>query len=114
MSNVRPVALRVLAPLVLVALGAVTGLVGAQAPAAPVLSPLEQLRVENLNLRHELRKALLEADGCRGALAQPRADSQQREIDAGIAGLKADVERAHPGFTWNPATGVFTPQEAPR
>lgn len=56
-----------------------------QAPAD--LTGLEQLRIENLNLQDELRKALLQRDTCR---------------------LQADVEKNHPGFTWDPATGTFT------
>lgn len=74
----------------------------------PALSALEQLRVENVNLLEEWRKAMLEADTCRGLLAQPRSAAQQQLVREKAAALKADIERSHPGYTWDPQTGTFT------
>lgn len=85
----------------------------AHAAETPSLSPLELVRVENVNLRLELRRAWLEADACRGQLAQPRADAQAKDLRTLLEQLKADIERAHPGYTWESTTGTFAPKDRP-
>lgn len=98
----------------LIAAAVAATLVGAlRATDTPTLTPLEQARVENVNLRHLLRVALQEADTCRGQLAQPRADGQLRDLQREIATLKADVERNHPGYSWDANTGTFTVKGTP-
>lgn len=74
----------------------------------PALTALEQARVENVNLIEELRKALLEADACRGQLAPLRAQALADQARDRLDTLRADIERDRPGFTWNPTTGAFT------
>ena len=82
----------------------------AQTPA-PALSELERALIENVNLLAELRKAQLEADLCRAQLAQPRADATAQQVKQAFDALKSRIEAAHPGFTWDPSTGAFTPKE---
>lgn len=96
-------------------LGLVVGTLSrAHAQGQPTLTELQQAKIENLNLRAELRKAMLEADTCRGQLAEPRtralADQEREELQK----LKADVDKSHPGFVWDTSTGQFVPQAPPK
>lgn len=87
----------------------------AAAEAAPVLNELEQARVQVVNLLDLLRKALLEADQCRATLADPRNSTNTQQVTNALQLLKADIERNHPGYTWDATSGAFTkkPEEKP-
>lgn len=100
--------------LVVALLASAGAVVAAQAVAsAPVLTDFEKLRIENVNLLDELRKALLEADTCRGVLAKPRNDLNAQQVSQAVDKLRADINAAHPGFVWNSATGALTPTPDP-
>ena len=87
--------------------------------AAPSLSEVEQLRVDLLQARTLLAQLQAGYDGCRAEigtlyhqLGQVRAQVASQVLTAEEARLKADVEAAHPGYTWNPKTGAFTRKTA--
>ena len=66
-----------------------------QAPSAPQPEPysqVEKLRVENMQLER--------------VIVQRALDDWQKKALA----LKADLERARPGFAWNPDTDTWTPK----
>lgn len=77
--------------------------------SAPTLTEVDQLRIERVNLLQQLTTALQEADTCRGQLAEPRARANRLLVSEELAKLKATLERAHPGFVWDPPTGTWTP-----
>lgn len=91
-------------------------LVRAQAPAGVLamdaLSDVDKLRIENANLYDLLATYVEEADTCRGQLAKPRAEANRGAAGERRAKLKAEIEHAHPGFSWDPATGALTPKPA--
>ena len=60
-------------------------------PDAPPLTEVERLKIENVRLE--------------GVILQRQFDDWQ----AKKAKLKADIEAARPGWTWNPDDGIFTP-----
>lgn len=64
----------------------------AQPPSVPVqpYSDVEALRIQNANLE--------------GAIVRRAVEDWQ----AKVAKLKADLEQARPGFTWNPESGAWT------
>lgn len=74
------------------------------------LSDVEQLRRENHVLKAQLHQALAERDTCRVQFAPIRFTLDQRALDAEGAKLKADIEAAHPGFTFNLQTGALEPK----
>jgi hypothetical protein len=82
------------------------------------LTDIEQLRVAVLKL--QIEKATLQAqlDSCKAevgsvyqALGTLRAEKASRELTTAETDLKAQIESGHPGFTWNPKTGAFTPKQ---
>lgn len=89
----------------------------AQAPAGifpmDALTEVDKLRIENTNLFDFLKAATEEADTCRGQLARPRAQANEQQSQERRAKLKADIEAAHPGFTWTPETGALVPKKGP-
>lgn len=106
----------VLAVLISAIIGGVT--VASGQSDGPSLTALEQARFENHRLRVALATSQAQADGCRAelgaayqALGQLRAAAASRELTAAEAALKAEIEAAHPGFTWDPKTGRFAPQK---
>lgn len=60
------------------------------APTPAPLTELEALRVQNVNLER--------------VIVQRALDDWQKKVQA----LKADLEKARPGWTWNPETGEWT------
>lgn len=58
---------------------------------APPLTEVERLKIENVRLE--------------GVILQTQFDAWQ----AKKAKLKADIEAARPGWTWEPESGTFTP-----
>jgi hypothetical protein len=83
--------------------------------APPVLTELEQSWVIILQLRTAYARLLADADACRAQLGPLRADAASRELTEDEATLRAKIEAGHPGYAWNPKTGVFTktPSAAP-
>ncbi len=79
-------------------------------PVAGALSPVDQLRRENLALKSQLHAALAERDACRVQFAPIRFKLDQQALDAEAAMLKADIEAAHPGFVYNVQTGALEPK----
>lgn len=57
------------------------------------LTPIEQLRVENTNLRR--------------VIVQQQID----DLTVRVAALKADLEATRPGWTWAPETGQWTKRQ---
>lgn len=88
------------------------GFMRVNAQGGPVYTELEKARIENVNLLDELRQALADADTCHGLLAQPRQTANQQLVASKLALLKADIERDHPGYVWDPRTGTFSPAVA--
>lgn len=84
-----------------------------QAAQAPALDDLERAKVENLRLRVALSEARRDADVCRTVLGPLRADAATRDLTQAQRELTAFLEARHPGYTWHPDTGAFTPTEAP-
>lgn len=107
----RVVAVLLFGMVVVLLVGTALASVSPRAAESQILSPLEQARVENLNLLEEWRKAILEADTCRGQLAQPRTLVQEQLIREKATALTRDIERSHPGYVWNAQTGAFSPRE---
>jgi hypothetical protein len=89
-----------------------------QVAPAPALSDVEALRWENYRLKSQLVQAIAQADACRVELAPLRTRINTEALRADLEGLTRDLERAHPGYTFNgqtgaleatPATGVAKP-----
>jgi hypothetical protein len=76
----------------------------------PALSDVEQLRKENVALKSQLHAALTERDGFRVQLAPLRLKYDGDAVRADLAKLKADIEAAHDGFTFNLQTGALEPK----
>lgn len=89
------------------------------ATQAPALSPMEQLKLDNLGLKAQLTdtlKLVAELKGsvgaCELALGSYRHTQNTGALSSEEKALKAEVDAAHPGFTWDPRSGVFTPTKA--
>lgn len=70
--------------------------VSAQGSKPATLTEIEALKVENLNLQRVI-------------LERQIADWQGKQ-----AHVKAEIEQARPGWTWNPETGDFQPKDTAR
>lgn len=80
------------------------------------LSELERTRLELLRVRTAYAQVLTQFDACKSeqatlydALGKAHAAQASEALTAQEASLKADVEAAHPGYTFNPKTGTLTP-----
>lgn len=62
--------------------------------AAPALTEIEQLKQQNIIL-------MAQASRC-------QADASQREVLDRASQLKQDIEKAHPGFSFDIQTGLLT------
>lgn len=87
--------------------------------AAPVLSEVEKLKIELLQVRTAYAQLLAQHDGCKAelgatfnVLGRLRADAGSAQLTAEEATLKAAIEQNHTGFDWSPKTGLFTPKKA--
>jgi len=84
----------------------------AQTPA-PALTEVEQLRTQLLAFKLAHEAAVKEANDCRGNLGTWRAQYQLQQLQLEEQTLKADVEKAHPGFTFDPRAATLTPTPKP-
>lgn len=84
----------------------------AQTSAPATLTEIDQLRIEKVNLLQQLTTALSEADTCRGLLADPRLRANRALVADELVKLKAAIERAHPGYTWDLLSGTLSPAPA--
>lgn len=82
---------------------------------SPVLSDLERAKLELLQARIALAQLQAQFDACKAevgatynALGALRAQTASQTLTAAEQDLKAFVERNHPGYTWDPKTGIFT------
>jgi hypothetical protein len=80
---------------------------GVVVPQEAKLSEVEALKVQVLQLRVQLANVQAEADACRGVLGQYRVAKASEDLTAEEQQLKAAIEKAHPGFEWNPRTGAL-------
>jgi hypothetical protein len=83
------------------------------------LSELEALKIENLNLKGQITDLLktnsdLQAavGRCQAALGPMQLSQNRDALHAERDKLKAAMEAARPGYTWDPQTGVFTPKKS--
>lgn len=74
--------------------------------AEPELTDLQKLRIERINLLN--RNIELEKEN-----AGLRIQLQALKVAIDRAQLQDDIEKANPGFVWDPATGAFTAKELP-
>lgn len=74
------------------------------ATAPPVLSELDSTRVKVLNLEIARVGDLYEI----ARRAQAEADHARLDAIDHQAALKAELERTHPGWGWNPEDGKWT------
>lgn len=81
----------------------------AQGQPVEALTEMDKLRIENVNLYDALTVAIEEADTCRGLLAKPRADANRSLQQQRWKDMKAAIQAAHPGFSFEPSTGGLTP-----
>lgn len=82
----------------------------AQTPTAQ-LTREEQLDQRVFQLELALETATKETNDCRGALGPYRASVRGQELASEELALKARIDRAHPGFSYDPRTGQFTKVE---
>lgn len=76
-----------------------------KAPAPkPALTELDRLRIENADLQIKLAAAYDDTDTCRVALAPYLREVNLRAVAEAKTKLKAEIEAAHPGFTFTPPT----------
>lgn len=71
----------------------------AKAPSLPAPAPfteVESLRIQNLNLKTALVQRAIE------------------DLNKDKAVLKADIEKARPGYAWDPETGQFSIKATPK
>ena len=87
-------------------------LVVQSAPDGPTLTDVERLTLENLALKQRLIHETFRADACAGQLAPILLPQNLATLDRELAAVKARLEAAHPGFTWDWKTQQFqvTPQ----
>lgn len=72
------------------------------------LTENESLKAANLQLQSELADALSSKSICEGQLGQYRSRVHQEVLVEQRGKLKADIEKAHPGFDYDPSTGALT------
>jgi hypothetical protein len=101
----------------------VAGLLATNLGAAPsttqeTLSEVERLKVELLEARTAYAKLRAAYDGCKAEVGSAFAELgplrehvASEHLTAEEAALKASVEQAHPGYTWDPKTKLFTKQK---
>lgn len=104
----------------LIVLGGLSALV-AQTPAtdkppvsAQKLSDLEQLKLDNISLKSQLvdilkQNSALQAQSgkCQEQLGPLQSKEYGSAVKQELDTLKTDVEKAHPGFEWDPASNTF-------
>lgn len=85
------------------------------AQAAPVLTELERTKLELLRVRTAYAQLVAQYDGCKAevgavynTLGQLRASAATTELTAQEKALKADIEAAHAGYTFDPKSGALT------
>lgn len=79
---------------------------------SPALTEVENLRIENLQLKAQITRTISEADACRAELAPLRARNNGDALQTELETLKTDIERAHPGFAFNIKTGKLDAKPA--
>lgn len=86
-----------------------------QAPAPPVdpgvLTELDRVLLENVDLQSKLAAAYEAGDACRTDLAPYRAAENRAALAKVKAAVKARIEAAHPCCTYNVDTGKLEPRE---
>lgn len=88
--------------------------------AAPELTELERTKVELLQVRTAYAQLLAQYDACKAevgstfnTLGSLRARAASDQLTAEEAQIKLAVETGHPGYTWDPKTGLFTKKADP-
>lgn len=77
----------------------------------PQLTELDRLRIENLNLKIGWSQAVKQLNQCvveKGSLQDQATD---RQLQEDLKAVVEAIEAAHPGFTFDPATGQFAKKE---
>lgn len=106
----------ILTHLVLVLVVSGVGIIAQSTPAdiPAKLSIEEGLRVDNLKLRTALAQSTALYDGCRAevgvlydVLGRTRAQQATKDLTEAEAQLKTEIERAHPGYVFDPKTGAL-------
>lgn len=78
--------------------------------AQPQLSELERLKIENLNLKIQLSQASAKAEQFEGDLAMCQLAASAPDVTKAAGQLVAEIEAAHPGYTFDPQSGAFLPK----
>lgn len=85
------------------------------------LSENEGLRAQLLQVRTAYAQLLSQHDACRAELGAAydvigrlRAPVVSKELTEAEAALKADIEKAHEGYTWNAKTGALEKSKGDR
>lgn len=69
----------------------------------PELTDLQKLRIERINLVNENAALTKENVDLKLQLAALKVSIEKAQ-------LQQEIEREHPGFTWDPSTGQFAPK----
>lgn len=77
----------------------------------PILSPHEQLQIENLNLKAQLAQAGVQLAQAEAAIATCKLRLLAPEFASASADLVKEIEAAHPGYCFEPQSGAFTPKQ---
>lgn len=93
----------------LLTLPLIAALLAVVPPSPEALTETEQLRRQVVYLQDRLNQTLTERDLCGLELAPLRKQRDDRIVQQAAAKLKADLEAAHPGFTFNVETGRLDP-----
>jgi hypothetical protein len=82
------------------------------------LTAMEQLKLENLQLKTVLAQTIAGSDRCHAQIGQlydllgaTRAKDASATLTALEATLKTEIEAQHPGFTFDPKAGTLTRKE---
>lgn len=77
----------------------------------PKLDDLETAKLQILQLQSAYAQVLAESEACRQQLAPLRASAISKDLSSAEVALRSFVDQRHPGFSWDPRTGVFTPRD---
>lgn len=87
------------------------------AAQSPALSECERAKVDIIALQDQLRELrkhnadlMAEIGRLHQAIGPLQDEKTRQAIQRSLAELKAEIERAHPGYAWEPATGLVRKQ----
>lgn len=77
----------------------------------PTLSEAEKLKIENLNLKLQLAQTMVKLEQLEADLASCQVKLSIPEFDKAAQELVGEIEKAHPGYIFDPQSGSFLPKK---